>query len=281
MLMNLQSKRIATRRSCLRRTKAHCAFSRVDLIVVVSVAAILLLWFGFGCFGERARIARCAGNLKGLGQAMQSFARDHNGGLPAAGIDFETTKISWDTALFPYQEPKLAKLKGAYEQRQLLTAVSKRFFCPSEPIPRGGFPRSYAMSARRMNYGWPPTPNDKTGVGLWWDKKTVLNLIGGDAAQETLKNPELLPRLKVSILPDPGNTLLLTELIERNNTLENVQQTTVREIAQQQQAFKDGGSRFHFGRFNYLMVDGHVETLSPLQTGALDGSAGIWTLKKD
>ena len=38
--------------------------------------------------------------------------------------------------------------------------------------------------------------------------------------------------------------------------------------------------RFHLGRLNYLMVDGHVELLSPLQTGSFDGTAGIWTVKK-
>jgi prepilin-type processing-associated H-X9-DG protein len=51
-------------------------------------------------------------------------------------------------------------------------------------------------------------------------------------------------------------------------------------VSQQQGFFQDNSTKFHGGRFNYLMIDGHVELLSPLQTGSFDGTSGIWSLKE-
>jgi prepilin-type processing-associated H-X9-DG protein len=81
-------------------------------------------------------------------------------------------------------------------------------------------------------------------------------------------------------VPAPADTLLVTELIDPNNNLGGIRQVTVLGASPQRRFFKDAGSNFHRGKFNYLMVDGHVESLSPLQTGSYDGSAGIWSLKK-
>jgi prepilin-type processing-associated H-X9-DG protein len=253
------------------------AFTRTDLIAVIAVVVLLGAWFAYGHLGERGRTARCAGNLAALGRAMQSYAIDHDDGIPAAGVDIGSTRISWDTTLFPYLKPKLAKSSGAYEKRQLLAGVSPFFFCPSDTASHKTTPRSYAMSGNDMlPEHWPPGPDSPTGVGLWWNKQTVLALLDNDALQK----PELLPAVKLSNVPAPVNTLLLTELIDPNNNLGSTRQVTVFNTSQQERFFKDGGGGFHHGRFNYLMVDGHVESFSPLQPLMLDGSSGMWSLKK-
>jgi prepilin-type processing-associated H-X9-DG protein len=173
--------------------------------------------------------------------------------------------------------PKQAKSAGAYEKRELRTAVAPIFFCPSDSASHHEIPRSYAMAGNDMApENWPPGRDSATGVGLWWDKRTVPALLD----REVLQKPDLLPVVKLSNVPVPADTLLLTEFINPNNLLGGTRQVTVFGASQQRQFFKDGGMSFHQARFNYLMVDGHVEILSPLQSGSFDGTAGIWSLKK-
>ncbi len=239
------------------------AFSRIDLLAVILVVLVLGVWAGVTHSGEYARMARCAGNLSVLGKTMHEYADDNGGALPAAGIDVGKTQASWDSKVFPY----------------LKAGVAPRFlFCPSDTARRQAVPRSYAMGGNDMlPEKWPPGSESATGVGLWWDKRTVLLLVDEDA----LEKPELLPAVKLLDVPVPTDTVLLTESIDPNNIMSSTLKTSVLGTSQQRQFFKDGGASFHHGEFNYLMVDGHVEPLSPLQTGSFDGTAGIWSLKKE
>jgi prepilin-type processing-associated H-X9-DG protein len=123
---------------------------------------------------------------------------------------------------------------------------------------------------------WPPGPNNTTGVGLWWGRGEAKGFLGHDT-----QNLGELALVKLSWLPDAGDTLLLTEFPNKANRLGRVEcirggsvREQARELAQPAQ--------FHFGRFNYLMCDGHVEPLTSLQTGGMDsGQAGIWSIKKE
>ena len=240
-------------------------YSQVDLVVTIGVVAILAVWLGVSHWGERGRTARCAGNLQVLGHAMHDFAGDHENGLPAAGMDLPGSSISWDTLVVQY-----LKLRSVDLMAQFVT-------CPSDPAPHNGSTRSYAMGGNDMApEHWPPGGDSATGVGLFWDNGTVLSL----ANREALQKLELLPALKLSAVPVPAETLLLTDFIDPNNTMGNPRQTTVFNTSQQRHYFDDAGARFHRSRFNYLMVDGHVEWLSPLQTAAVGGATGIWNLKK-
>jgi prepilin-type processing-associated H-X9-DG protein len=251
------------------------AFSRIDLLAVIFTVLLLGGWVTMTHYGESGRMARCVGNLAALGKAMHGYANDNGGALPAGGINLGKTQASWDLKLYPYLEPGLAKANSD----QLFDTAPRFYFCPSDKAPRKkkNTPRSYAMAGNDMSpQHWPPGPDSPTGVGLWWDKQTVLALLDEDALQK----PELLPVVKLSDVSAPADTLLLTEFIDPNNTMGSIQQTTVLGTSQQMQFFKHGDPQFHHGKFNYLMVDGHVEALSPLQTGSFDGSAGIWSIKK-
>ena len=256
-------------------------FSLVDLIVVIGMVVIFSFWFWFSHSGERGRIVRCARNLEVLGQTMQSYANDHNDCLPAAGINLGNTKVSWDMDLTPYLNPTQTKPASVYAKRQLLVAASHLFVCPSDSVQHDGNPRSYAMAACVMaGLKWPISPECKTGVGLWWDKYTVLSMLDSDTAQNVMKRPELLPEIKRSNLLAPADTLLLTELFTPDNLLGSLSRTRVWNVNDQETVFKGYSSRIHFEKFNYLMVDGHVELLTGLQTGGVGNDlAGIWTIK--
>jgi prepilin-type processing-associated H-X9-DG protein len=211
---------------------------------------------------------------------MQSYAKDNDNGIPAATILLSREVNTWRTDMAPYLKAGLEKPKSIYERRTFLNALEPSFACPSDPIRRSGL-CSYSMSAHDMSPdNWPPSSDNKTGMGLWWDKVTVSALLGADVAQAAPNRPELLPKLKLSVVSAPANTLLLTEFINRNNTMESTSFAWVGQVAQQQAAFRDDPSRFHFGKFNYLMADGHVELLTALQTGGIgDPPSGIWTIK--
>jgi len=259
----------------------RAGFSLVDLLVLVVLLGLLGGWIAHAHTGERGRIARCAGNLEALGRAMQSFDNEHNDGLPPAAIDLEKTRIGWYADLFPYLDPKWAQAVSEYDKQQHWWVLQPWFLCPSDPGKRGGHPCSYAMPAHAMtSENWPPSSANATGIGLWWDETTVSALLGSDMVTKAEQDPEVLPRLKLSVLPDPANTSLLTELIARDNTLNNITNTRVEGVEEQQALYKGNLKRFHFGRFNYLMADGHVELLTGLQTGGGgDAPAGIWTIK--
>jgi prepilin-type processing-associated H-X9-DG protein len=250
------------------------AFSRIDLLAVLLVVLLLGGWLGLTHLGERGRIARCARNLEILGEVMQGFATDHGGALPPAGV--EALPTTWDVQLSPYLKPGPAKSAGLSDPRRLLEAVAPNFVCPSDSFQRGVPPRSYAMSGHDMKPdNWPPGPDNSTGVGLWWGPGEAHRLLGYET-----DNLNDLALVKLTWLPDPASTLVLTECPGMGNRLAQAEDLRVESVAQQAKAFNSRRPPYHDGRFNYLMADGHVELLTPLQTGGMDGHAGIWTIKK-
>lgn len=252
-----------------------------DLIAILVILAFLAGWFAFTHSGERGRIIQCAANLKGLDEATESYARDHEDGLPVAAIVLSTNNVTWDMDLYPYLAPGLANAKSAYDKRQLMNACRRHFVCPSDPIERAN-PRSYALAGRDMHYGWPPASDDKTGIGIIWDKGSVAALPDDSFEKRAAENPDLLPRIKHSLLPDPNETLLLTEFIDPDNIMGRTTSTVVFTPEEQQRSLAGYDPIFHFKKFNYLMADGHVELLSAKQTTVRDGkSHNIWTINPD
>jgi prepilin-type processing-associated H-X9-DG protein len=267
-----------------RRRNMRGSFSLWDLGVISVVVIFLGAWFLFAHTGERGRIIRCTGNFNALGEATRAFADDHDDSLPAAAIDLTYLGggiTSWDTQLAPYLEPRLRKAKSVYEEHLLWPGSQHHLFCPSDPIERPN-PRSYAMSWRRWLYGWPPAPQDLAGVGMMWNQATISKFLDEALAKKAVEHPDLLPRVKRSVAPDPAHTLLYTEYIAPGNIMGRGICSHVGSVRAQQEAFNGDSSRFHFGKFNYLMLDGHVELLSAPQTEGSDGkSHNIWTINPD
>jgi prepilin-type processing-associated H-X9-DG protein len=258
------------------------AFTRLDLGCLVVVLAMLAGLAGLNFTGERGREMQCARNLKKLGQVMQEYAGEHGGGLPPAYS--QQPSASWDTLLTPYLRPDLAATRSAYAKRLLKSSVAPSFLCPSDNLVRA-HPRTYLMSRHDMQpENWPPGPDNATGIGLAWDAQHVKTLLGDDAWNQARTNRNTLALVKLSWLPDPANTLLLTELVRPDNQLGTLTTVTVGSARQQVDWFKGDRALFHHGRFNYLMADGHVELLSPFQIGNAgaddaDRPGDIWTIK--
>ncbi len=253
------------------------SFTLWDLLALTIITFVLGAWLAFERTGERGRTARCAANLRALGKAAQSFTIEHQDGLPQACVrvgDFE----SWDMDLSPYLDPELAKAKSVYDKQRLEADLRQYFACPSDPF-QGSIHRSYAMSGRDMRYGWPPTSRDKTGVGLDWNKNTVSILNDDDLVKNAVKNHELFPRVKQSVFPDPDSTLLLTELIDPGNNLGRPGGAVIFSSGAQQKIVSGDDPHFQFGKFNYLMADGHVMLLKKGQTDGSDQmNPNVWNI---
>jgi len=243
---------------------AERAFTRSDLMVVIGVVGILLGWFGLWQFGEYGRIARCAANLRVLGQAMQSFANDHQDALPPAVAG----QTAWDAQIAPYLPEKLAK-----------RGLDSLFRCPSDRLAHSRA-RSYAMSAHDMHLdNWPLGPNNDTGVGLVWSQESMQRVLNEQQCKMAATNMDFLAMMKRSSIPVPAKTLLLTEMISSQNNLKDTTLAAISGPDEQLQGFVNKNAYIHYGRYNYLMMDGHVELLFPLQTEA-PGGGGIWNISK-
>jgi prepilin-type processing-associated H-X9-DG protein len=245
------------------------AFSRLDLLAGIAAVVVLAALFALNFTGERGRVASCKRNLSILGGAMQEYASSHGGALPPASI--AQLGLPWDAQILPHLPSKV-----------VANGIDHAFQCPSDNVPRFR-PRSYAMSAHNMSLeNWPPGPDNETGVGLVWDRNSMSRLLGEEAAASAETDKDSLALVKLFGIPSPADTVYLTEAINGNNNIKDIQSAAVSGAGAQKDGLRTPAEqqRFHLGRLNYLMVDGHVETLSPLQTGSFDGGGGIWTVKK-
>jgi len=278
-----------TPRSALR---IPSAFTRADLLVTLGTLMLLSTAFIAGCKGasEKGRIAGCAGSLTTLGKAIHAYAKDHDDALPWGSIHYsQQRQVAWDTQLKPYLMNEASKTNSALAAKTRDRALVKMLVCPSDVFPRGGTakPRSYSMARHDMTVkNWPPGPDNTTGVGLNWS-------FGPQGAKPppartyNFSNANAQAVIKLGMIPEPKDTLLLTEQIQSNNVVWTTGRALVATTGAQLATNLVPAAQFHEGRFNYLMVDGHVEFLTPKQTVGHKGEAGtnamkhlgIWTIK--
>jgi len=264
-----------------RRCGASSGFTRTDAITLVGVVLLLggLVWVGILVAGEKRRIWVCAHHLKMLERAFGDYAQDHKGALPPAVFDDGQRSTAWDKEIAVYLEPELAKQNSPEQQKALEAKIAPVFKCPSDRELRGGAPpRSYSMPMYDINRaGWPPDANSLGGLGLCVDAKTLTK------AREAmpLESVNYVPAIKISMVPAPADTALLVERISIPNALWQTKYACIISTKEQFDAKTFAATDFHVGKMNYLMLDGHVELLWPVQSGGHTGSgnAGVWTIR--
>jgi prepilin-type processing-associated H-X9-DG protein len=257
------------------------AFSLTELTTVAAAVALLILvgMASVGKFRYESRGSACIANLRQLGVAMSLYEKSSCGRLPFAFIEYSPDKyVSWDRLIDSYTP-------SGPGQGCLLR-------CPADTIPAQGTQgtgprRTYSMGRHNMDkWNWPPGANNNTGVGLWWSPKGRL---GVPASSLNLKtNP--LPAISMDMISSPSTTMIITEQAQGYNIQFSYSGATIDNPSAQLDVKHIKMSRYHGGKFNYLMVDGHVEWLSPLESlGANDpafedpGSKyqNVWTIKHD
>ena len=247
--------------------KRAAAFARADLLATLATFLVLALIFT-ACVRESGTIAgikRCAGNLRELGLATAFYEKDNHNTLPFAFIKFSdgrSDSVTWDMLILPYLDTNTSTdiSSTAFDRRQLFLQ------CPDDNVERRDLlgyvrvRRTYSMSGHDMaSINWPPGPGNRTGIGLWWSD----SVSNGPAAVASVTSPEsMLPAFRLGDLSKPADTLLLTEQVRPDNIMFSYLGATIGPADSQ---FKSSNAaiKFHGGKFNYLMVDGHVETSAP------------------
>lgn len=261
-------------------------FTLIELLVVIAILAILagLLLPTIGMVREQARTTSCKNNLRQIVTCMYSYMGDNEQLLPT-GWTTATGYVSWDDLLSDYDGRELPMgtgSSGMHKNATRLTVNSsdpralktfRVYVCPSEsarypgdpkntpPLETSRFLRTYAM-----NRGW----DGVTGTGR--DHR-----IRGIYAQNTTGSDWAAPMASIR---QPSRTILLAEMryiwnrlgSELGNHVDNPNSTGDANTPAGLigQVFLSGGigntGPLHRGKWNYLFVDGHVETLTPAQT---------------
>jgi prepilin-type N-terminal cleavage/methylation domain-containing protein/prepilin-type processing-associated H-X9-DG protein len=304
----------------LKQRPKSGAFTLVELLVVIAIIGILaaLVLPTLSNAKKKTTEIVCLNNLKQLGIAMHTYLHDNSDKLPYAGLKMmivtrtASREMTWDSLLNNY-------IGGTMTEDQLWNPVASASLatglavlkCPSDPTPRPeDLPpplpvkrRSYAMPEYMDSRGklftgevapWPPSPDSQTGVGLnltpispFWNKAE--DSVGDGSIAHP--RPSHQAAIKATILPEPAKTILLTERFHVHNLMGVYERHVIPNAeahmasgeaptAYQKPYFYPPANSIHGGRFNYLMVDSHVELLFPTKTTSDLGLArGMWSIK--
>lgn len=251
--------------------------TRVDvLFTVLGIGVLVLLaWAGVAVAGEPRRIWLCKHHLRTLSDAFAQYAHDNGGAIPPAALEDGTNSITWDAEIAPYLVSTSARKDMAGDPQKLHERVAGWFGCPSDSEPRGGHgKRSYSMPIYDVStLGWPPNEKSAGGLGLVLDAKTFKKTHQLDS-MESAK----IPNIKIAMVSAPADTALLVERISILNALWATKLAYTKSSHEQFEAKTFQAKKFHRGKMNYLMLDGHVELLTSAQSAGLIG--GVWTIRQ-
>lgn len=309
---------------CLRRSRAG-GFTLIELLVTIAIIGILasILLPALSRAREKGRVASCSSNLKQIHTASLAYSGDNGDKIPYAVLRWRPgTAITWDDLLFKYlggdgaryedlilSEPQIAQGGPADDQSD----GNKTLRCPSDKARRADtrYPRavrSYVMPRHSMHNlpawaptpsgsgaPWPPAADNRTGVGLNWDVSAGPNASWNlrDATGSGADIPGRQDGIHENLILKPEDTIMFTERVRREmlqgsfqyQYIQNANEHLINNINRDDY---NNSTAFHFGAFNYLMADGHVESWTPEQSlGAkvtvVDRNiqTGPWTMNVD
>jgi prepilin-type processing-associated H-X9-DG protein len=262
------------------------------LLVVIAIIAVLasLLLPALSGAKQKGKNTFCLNNLKQIGVANHIYLDDSNDKIPYAGIRFVggSAHWSWDDMLSSYLGTRIppATMRGGTPTNYLIRTIQ----CPSDRVKMNTssgyaklYRRSYSMPAYSMTAAnWPPEPTRQCGVGLLWNN---------DMAPVALWNPDdpviagaVAPSHQESIrgamIPEPSHTILMTERAHSNNMAGTIWEATIANANSHLGDATVQSGNYHGGRFEYLMIDGHVEDLAPKQTTTNTAQQrGMWSIR--
>lgn len=278
------------------------------MVAVISLLIFLILP-ALAKAQTKMRSNRCLSNLQDIGTAMSLYLLDCNDKYPYAALRYCTGAdehhLAWDDLMGPYMGIDLAT-----DQRDRDGVSSggsfKMLTCPEDvlpvkitgDLPRKEFRRSYSMPEHNMGVNtvagreataadWPPCPVNRTGMGLKLDGRPgfVSTKWNQDDEPGSKQAPRWQAAFQTSMIMDQANTLFMTEQFDGFNHVGAWNGATIGDISAH---FAVDPAQPTQARINYLMVDGHVESMEPKnsyvrkhQGASGSAPAGIWTVWQD
>ena len=239
---------------------AKVGFTLIELLVVIAIIAILasILVPAVRSALDRAHATTCLNNERQIGIATLAYTIDHAGKYPVStGTGSPDGIMSWDDLLNGYDGRDLPEgvLRGAVRQGTSEEASSRLYQCPSDRVPRVD---SHTPPRVRRTYSFnrgrnPPSPSARGPVSL--DKSASVDQVWAMSSE---------------FVGFPSGSILLFENPEKGNHVGGYKQSMgsgtggARTIAAHldDELFWSHG----FPRSNYLMLDGHVQSLSYEET---------------
>jgi prepilin-type N-terminal cleavage/methylation domain-containing protein/prepilin-type processing-associated H-X9-DG protein len=246
-------------------SKKH-SFTLIELLVVIAIIAILasMLLPALSQAKETARRISCVNNQKQLGLAIISYADDANEQVPYAYHNPGSYQRSWDDLLSNYDGRSLTE---AQQLSQLAPSDSGQLYvCPSDNLPRTAnrVKRSYAINRGRYAGSGSSLSN---GPSIIWGIATSDSSSPWSA--------------KLTIIEEPSNVIGLVEYVRATNYLGNASCS----LTDVPDTIIANAEFTHGNRFNFLLLDGHVATMSLYETVAAGGTTGhprgMWTRNSD
>lgn len=273
----------------LVRGRVNTAFTRTELLAVVAlIMGLVTLWVMSR--PERTAViweANCVGNLKEIGAALTVYSEESNQKLPFAFMQPKPgMPVTWDGLI---STTLRVAMRGEYLDGPP-PPVGLALRCPNDGIDAvsvdassSSVRRSYSMTEHKMNRAnWPPSEYNSTGVGLFWSAYRKR----GNASYAALEGASTLPAVTLDMIQERARTILVTEQANAGNLVGRPKLATVKSTVAQVDETILPLSALHGGEINYLMADGHVESLEPDETVGLEGEIsdsadthfGMWTI---
>lgn len=226
------------------------AFTLIELLVVISIIALLIsvLLPSLSKARESARRTVCAGNLRGLMQAVHLYANDHKDQLITVGLSHGGSGNNEQAAW-------INTLKKHYGENTLIAR------CPTDQSEHWEMP----LPATKPAAAAPESDDDEPKLPILRRSSYATNYyIAGKVGDRG-------PYRLLGMIRRPTSTVLMAELVEVGSfaTSDHVHPeswwSNPRALASRQMAL----SR-HLGRANYGFLDGHVDALEFEDTYLID-----------
>ncbi len=287
------------------KTKWSGGFTLIELLVVIAIIAILAAMLLPALARAKAQALRiqCVNNLKQAGLGIAMFTTEHNDMYPPAGFHASGGQTSWDSYINQYIGGKLS-----WEDLTLgvlyTDTTPKILKCPADRGEKvdwmgGSSPwfgiRTYAMVSAGKSWsvdiqvstagGSYPMPTPTTGVGLYWYDDSIAR-----------PDPDA-PSFKSTVVRDPAGSLMLVEEPNKQGAAGNEWPcvsigpsgggawSDLYQIDPSAAPPQNQGKALytaHGSRFNYVFLDGHIESLRierTFGTGTRLTPFGAWTLR--